>query len=97
MVTMPPPTLSIQDLSVLSLEELMDVSVVTSSKKQKRQFDESSSIFVITQKDISRSGVTSLPEALRLAPGVHVHVSMPINGQLAYTALMNDFLISCWC
>ena len=67
-----PPTLSIQDLSVLSLEELMDVSVVTSSKKQKRQFDESSSIFVITQKDISRSGVTSLPEALRLAPGVHV-------------------------
>jgi iron complex outermembrane receptor protein len=27
---------------------------------------------VITQDDIRRSGVTNIPDALRLAPGVHV-------------------------
>ncbi len=50
----------------------MDLSIETSSKKKKKQFNESASTYVITQEDISRSGVTSLPEALRLAPGVHV-------------------------
>ena len=29
-------------------------------------------IFVITQEDIERAGVTSIPDALRLAPGVEV-------------------------
>ena len=29
-------------------------------------------IYVITGEDIRRSGVTSIPEALRLAPGVEV-------------------------
>ena len=31
-----------------------------------------SAIFVITQDDIRRSGATSIPEALRMAPGVEV-------------------------
>ena len=56
----------------MSLEEVMDLPIETSSKKKKKQFNESASTYVITQEDISRSGVTSLPEALRLAPGVHV-------------------------
>jgi iron complex outermembrane receptor protein len=29
-------------------------------------------VFVITQDYIRRSGVTSIPEALRMAPGIHV-------------------------
>lgn len=61
-----------ESLSKMSLEELMEIPIFTSSKKKKRQFDEAASVYVITQEDISRSGVTSLPEALRLAPGVHV-------------------------
>ncbi|HEY8034270.1 MAG TPA: TonB-dependent receptor [Methylobacter sp.] len=56
----------------MSLDEVMDLTIETSSKKKKKQFNESASTYVITQEDISRSGVTSLPEALRLAPGVHV-------------------------
>jgi len=60
------------ELMKMSLEELMDLSVETSSKQHKKQFNESASVYVITQEEISRSGVTSLPEALRLAPGVHV-------------------------
>ncbi|WP_292433350.1 TonB-dependent receptor plug domain-containing protein, partial [Methylobacter sp.] len=56
----------------MSLEEVMDLTIETSSKQKKKQFNESASTYVITQEDITRSGVTSLPEALRLAPGVHV-------------------------
>ena len=43
-------------------------------------------VFVITQEDIRRSGATSIPEALRLAPGVEVgridadHWSVAIRG-----------------
>src|SRR4029079_6815242 len=30
------------------------------------------SVFVLTSEDIKRSGATSIPEALRMVPGVHV-------------------------
>lgn len=57
-----------------SLEELMGLNyIVTSpSKKQETVLDAAASIFVITEDDIRRSGVTSIPEALRLSPGVEV-------------------------
>ncbi len=64
--------LTINEIKAMSLAEVMDLPIETSSKKMKKQFNESASTYVITQEDISRSGVTSLPEALRLAPGVHV-------------------------
>lgn len=64
--------ITIDEIKKMSLEELMDLPIVTSSKKNKKQFNESASVYIITQEDISRSGVTSLPDALRLAPGVHV-------------------------
>ncbi|MFZ1829792.1 MAG: TonB-dependent receptor [Candidatus Competibacteraceae bacterium] len=60
------------DLTQLSIEELMNVPVVSATKQTQRLADTASAIFVITQDDIRRSGVTSVPEALRLAPGVHV-------------------------
>ena len=56
----------------LSLEELMDIEVTTASKVEEKAFNSASAIFVITNEDIKRSGVTSIPEALRLAPGVQV-------------------------
>lgn len=59
-------------LTDLSLEELMNVEVVTFSKNPERLFDTPAAIYVITQEDIRRSGVTSIPEALRMAPGVEV-------------------------
>lgn len=64
--------MTIDEIKAMSLKEVMDLTIETSSKKKKKQFNESASTYVITQEDISRSGVTSLPEALRLAPGVHV-------------------------
>jgi iron complex outermembrane recepter protein len=60
------------DFTEFSLEELKDVIIVSASKKPEMVSDTAAAVYVITQEDIRRSGVTSIPEALRLAPGVHV-------------------------
>jgi iron complex outermembrane receptor protein len=59
-------------LKGLSLEELGNIEVTTASKGPVKLSQTAAAIFVITQEDIRRSGVRSLPEALRLAPGVDV-------------------------
>ena len=56
----------------LSLEQLMDAEVTSVSKKQETVLNAASAIYVITQEDIRRSGFTSIPEALRMVPGVEV-------------------------
>ncbi|XLZ71761.1 TonB-dependent receptor [Massilia sp. SR12] len=56
----------------MSLEELSDVRVVSVSKREERLGDAPASIFVITAEDLRRAGARSLPEALRLAPNLHV-------------------------
>ncbi len=63
-----------QDLTGLSLEALMDIEVnVTSMSRRERPVrDTSAAVFVVTAEDIRRSGVTNLPDALRLVPGLHV-------------------------
>src|SRR5581483_11461618 len=60
------------NLKQLTLEQLMDVEITSVAKKEQRVGDTAAAIFVITQEDIRRSGATSIPEALRLAPGVTV-------------------------
>lgn len=56
----------------LSLDELQNLEVTSVSKKSERAFDAAAAIYVITKEDIRRSGATTIPEALRLAPGVQV-------------------------
>jgi iron complex outermembrane receptor protein len=56
----------------LSLEELSQIEVTTPSKEPVKAFQTPAAIYVITGEDIRRSGATSIPEALRLAPGVEV-------------------------
>ncbi len=56
----------------LTLEELMNIEITSVSKKPEKLFDAASAVFVITEEDIRRSGVTTIPEALRMAPGVQV-------------------------
>lgn len=60
------------DLTELSIEELMNIEITSASKKEESLFDTPSAVYVITSEDIRRSGLTSIPEALRLAPGVEV-------------------------
>ena len=63
---------AVGDLADLSLEQLGNIDITSVSKKKERLLDAAASIFVITHDDIRRSGATSLPEALRLAPNLQV-------------------------
>jgi iron complex outermembrane receptor protein len=56
----------------MSLEELGSIEITSVSKRPERVGDAAGSVFVITAEDIRRSGATSLPEALRQAPNLHV-------------------------
>ena len=53
-------------------EEFFNIPIVSISKRKEESFQSSSAIYVITNEDIRRSGATSIPEILRLAPGVQV-------------------------
>ena len=62
----------IDELKVLSLEDLMDIDITSVSKKEQKISESAAAIYVITQKDIRRSGATSIMELLRMAPGLQV-------------------------
>src|SRR5437667_2685168 len=61
-----------ENLKQVSLEELGQIEVTTASKVPVKAARTPAAIYVITQEDIRRSGATSIPEALRMAPGVEV-------------------------
>jgi iron complex outermembrane receptor protein len=63
---------TIDDLKRMSLEELLNVEVTTVSKLPEPAVRTPAAVYVITSDDIRRSGVTTVPEALRMAPGVQV-------------------------
>jgi len=60
------------DFLALGLEDLMNMTVTSVSRKSQRVSDAAAAIFVITQDDMRRCGVTSIAEALRMAPGLEV-------------------------
>jgi iron complex outermembrane recepter protein len=74
----PPPqesskqTAGQRDLSLVSLEDLMNIQVTSVSKKDQKLSSAATAIFVITQEDIRRSGATYIPELLRMVPGMDV-------------------------
>ena len=61
-----------QQLKQLSLAQLGDVEVTTVSKEPEEVWQTPAAIAVITQDDIRHSGATTIPELLRLIPGVSV-------------------------
>jgi iron complex outermembrane receptor protein len=60
------------DLTDMSLEALMDIEVTSVSKKPEKQSEAAAAVFVITNDDLRRWGVTNIPEALRRVPGIDV-------------------------
>jgi iron complex outermembrane recepter protein len=60
------------DLSQLSLEQLANLEVTSVTKAPQPLQQAPASIYVITHDDIARSGVTSISEALRLAPNLTI-------------------------
>jgi iron complex outermembrane receptor protein len=61
-----------EDLGALSLEDLMTLEITSVSKQRQKTADSPAAIYVITQDDIRRSGMNSIPELLRLSPGLTV-------------------------
>jgi iron complex outermembrane recepter protein len=60
------------ELKNLSLEELSKIAVTTVSKESQEAFKTPAPINVLTREDIARSGLTTIPDLLRLLPGVEV-------------------------
>ncbi|HEX2583796.1 MAG TPA: TonB-dependent receptor [Steroidobacteraceae bacterium] len=63
---------SINDLKKMSIEDLLNIEVVSVSRAPEKLNDAAASVQVITQEDIRRSGATTLPQALRLASNLQV-------------------------
>jgi iron complex outermembrane receptor protein len=61
-----------KNLGDLSLEELMNETVTSVSKREQKLSDAAAAITVLSNDDLRRSGATSLPDALRLVPGMDV-------------------------
>lgn len=71
------PALAQEDIQAeqllnLSLEQLSNIEVTSVSKKPEKVSEAAAAIFVIGQDDIARSGMTSIPELLRMVPGLSV-------------------------
>jgi iron complex outermembrane recepter protein len=61
-----------EPLKQLSLAQLGNVEVTTASKEPEEVWKTPAAVYVLTNEDIRRSGATSIPEVLRLVPGVQV-------------------------
>src|SRR5437773_11585137 len=65
-----PAASSNPDLTKLSLEELANYPITSVSKHEEKLSQASAAVSVITQEDIRRSGLTTIPELLLLVPGL---------------------------
>lgn len=68
------PAESIDDLTMLDLEDLMAIEVETTSvSRSSRPVSESpAAVYVLTAEDVRRSGASTLMDVLRLVPGMQV-------------------------
>ena len=56
----------------MSLADLGNIKVTSTSKEPEELWKTPAAVYVLTQEDIRRYGATTIPEALRLVPGVQV-------------------------
>ena len=61
-----------ENLLDMSLEDLMNIEVTSVSKRAQSIANAPAAIYVITAEDIKRSGASTIPDALRMVPGLHV-------------------------
>lgn len=66
-----PPAASHNDISSMSIEELMQVKL-SLSRTEETYSGTPAAAYIVTSDDIRRSGATSIPEALRGVPGLEV-------------------------
>jgi iron complex outermembrane receptor protein len=56
----------------MSIEDLMDMEVTITSKCEIKMFETPAAVYVVTAEDIRRIGARTIPDALRIVPGLHV-------------------------
>jgi iron complex outermembrane receptor protein len=61
-----------RELGDLSIEELMNESVTSVSRREQKSSQVAAALFVISQEDIRRSGALNIPDLLRMVPGLDV-------------------------
>jgi iron complex outermembrane receptor protein len=66
------PDERVATLKRLSVEELMELDITSVSKRSERFIDAPAAVSVLTAEDIRRSGLSSLPDILRLADSMMV-------------------------
>ena len=62
----------VDQLSSMSLEDLTNTHVTSVSKKDQKLSRVASAAYVLNREDIRRSGMTNIPDLLRIIPGVDV-------------------------
>ena len=69
-----PPILADSEFPSLDLEELMatDIQTTSAMKRVQKTSETAASLYVLTNKELIMSGVTSVAQALSLVPGVQV-------------------------
>lgn len=85
------PAPATEQLKGLSLEELGNIRVTTFSKAPTELWVTPTALDVITNEDIVRSGVTTIADALRLAPGVEVGRLSSTTWAVGIRGLQNNF------
>jgi iron complex outermembrane receptor protein len=71
-LALPAPATAGSSVLDLSLEELLQVKVTSPSKKAQPLEDVAAAVYVLTSEDLRRGGATSIPDALRMVPGLQV-------------------------
>jgi iron complex outermembrane recepter protein len=56
----------------MRFEDILELKVTIASKTPAELASLPAAVSVVTNEDIRRSGVTTIPDALRLVPGLHV-------------------------
>ncbi len=76
-----------EDLLNMSLEDLLDIKIVTASKKEQKIEDSPSTLYVVTAEDIRAYGAHNVGEALRMVPGIEIFQMADHNYEVAIRSL----------
>jgi iron complex outermembrane receptor protein len=71
-VAWPAAAATTDEVMALSLEDLVNIEVTSAARMPQKISQAAAAIHVVTSEDIRHSGATSIPEALRMVPGLQV-------------------------
>ncbi len=72
LIALAPQAMATEDVFDMDLSSLMEMQITSAGRKEQNLEDVASAIYVISADDIRKSSATSLPELLRMVPGIQV-------------------------